>query len=262
MESHGRLRQVFERAFSAQDLAQPLLSFDGDTPATQVASVLKANRSLVAGIRTDGRVTGFVEVDRLSGDARCSQLARPIEPSQLVPDDAPLASLVQLLRDQRWVFVQLLGQVGGVVRREDFQQAPARMWLFGMVTLLETRFSQMIAERFPDDSWRASLSEGRVQKAEVVLADRSRRNPQVSLIDCLQWTDKIDIIAGDEQLRGSTRFASKREIRDVGKQLERLRNNLAHSQDIVADGWDTIVALSENLDSVVAGPRAVKGQAP
>ncbi|MEE2936647.1 MAG: hypothetical protein VYA84_11700 [Planctomycetota bacterium] len=39
------------------------------------------------------------------------------------------------------------------------------------------------------------------------------------------------------------------------KLLERLRNNLAHSQDIIADDWGTIVALSENFENVLNGPQ-------
>ena len=36
--------------------------------------------------------------------------------------------------------------------------------------------------------------------------------------------------------------------------LEKLRNNLAHCQDIVTGDWEAIVALSENLDRVLDGP--------
>jgi hypothetical protein len=39
--------------------------------------------------------------------------------------------------------------------------------------------------------------------------------------------------------------------------LEKLRNNLAHSQDIIAGDWDTIVALAENVASILDGPLEV-----
>ena len=35
------------------------------------------------------------------------------------------------------------------------------------------------------------------------------------------------------------------------KNLEKLRNNLAHAQDIVSLDWETIVTISENLEAVV-----------
>lgn len=70
--------------------------------------------------------------------------------------------------------------------------------------------------------------------------------------------DKTSIIARNTQLRSLTRYQSKREIEKIGKKLENLRNSVAHSQDIVANDWETIVALAEQLDSVVDGPEAVQ----
>lgn len=253
MNDRHHLQRVFQRAFSVQDLAQPLLSFDETAPSEHVRTVMKKCHASAAGIRVEGLVAGYVESGDLS-DGPCGRAARPIEPVQVVADATPLAAIVLQLRDRPWLFVSSIGQVAGVVRRADFQQAPARMWLFGMVTLLEMRFSGMIQQHLPGKAWHSALSEGRLHKAKSFWADRLRRNREVTLVDCLQWSDKIEIIASSDQLRGLTRFESKRQVREVGKQLERLRNNLAHSQDIVTDGWQTIVALAENLDTVLEGP--------
>jgi hypothetical protein len=51
-----------------------------------------------------------------------------------------------------------------------------------------------------------------------------------------------------------TSFSSRRQLESVGERLEHLRNHLAHGQEFVADGWDTIVELAENLERVVHGP--------
>ena len=45
---------------------------------------------------------------------------------------------------------------------------------------------------------------------------------------------------------------------DAAKKLGKLRNNLAHSQDIITGDWDTIVALSESLDAVLEGPPGLR----
>ena len=39
---------------------------------------------------------------------------------------------------------------------------------------------------------------------------------------------------------------------EVIKSLERLRNNLAHTQDIIVFDWQTIVAITENLERLIA----------
>jgi hypothetical protein len=134
------------------------------------------------------------------------------------------------------------------------QSPAARMWLFGMVSLIEIGFGRMIGRHCPGDAWRSFLSPGRLEKARVLLAERRKRNRQLSLADCLQFSDKTTIIARSAELRRLTRFTSRSQIEDVGKRLEKLRNNLAHSQDLITNDWETIVALAENLDSVLDGP--------
>ena len=90
------------------------------------------------------------------------------------------------------------------------------------------------------------------------MAERARRNQDLELLDCLQLADKVQIIARNAQLRGMTRFTSRRQLEEAAKMVERLRNNLAHSQDIVTDDWDTIVALSESLDAILEGPPGLR----
>ncbi len=40
--------------------------------------------------------------------------------------------------------------------------------------------------------------------------------------------------------------------------LENLRNNLAHSQDIISCDWETIVGLCKDMERVVSGTEEVQ----
>ena len=40
--------------------------------------------------------------------------------------------------------------------------------------------------------------------------------------------------------------------------LESLRNNLAHSQDIISCDWETIVWLCKDMERVISGTEAVQ----
>ena len=53
-------------------------------------------------------------------------------------------------------------------------------------------------------------------------------------------------------MRSQAGILSRRRGDEVSKNLERLRNNLAHTQDIIAFDWQTIVAIVENLERLVA----------
>src|SRR5690349_18064288 len=106
-----------------------------------------------------------------------------------------------------------------------------RMWLFGLVTISELRVTRMIDELCPQESWRQYLSEGRLAKARELQEQRERRGQRPSLLDCLQFADKGQIVARDERLRERTRFSSKSAVERFVKSLQVLRDNLAHSQD-------------------------------
>src|SRR5262249_42249876 len=107
------------------------------------------------------------------------------------------------------------------------------------------RFYELIEQHCPQDSWMKYLSEARLQKAQALLEERRRRNQALQLIDCLQFSDKGQIIARNEDIRKLTIFPSRRRAEEAIKNLEQLRNNLAHAQDILTSDWDTITQLCE-----------------
>ena len=246
------LRRVFQQAFVVHDIAEPLVSFDDTIPAEQLRRHLESRRFEVAGIRHEGRVVGYVELANLNGSV--SDATKLFDESQILLESTPFADLILRLQERRRLFVSLLGQVGGIVSRTDLQKPPVRMWLFGIVTLIEMRFTKMIEGNCSDESWKEHLSPGRIQKAEDLLNERIRRNQDLGLLDCLQFSDKVQIVARNEKLRGFTRFDSRRKVEEAAKVIERLRNDLAHSQDIITNDWEAIVGLAERLDDVLEGP--------
>ena len=46
-------------------------------------------------------------------------------------------------------------------------------------------------------------------------------------------------------------FTSRMRAKEVVRRLERLRNNLAHTQDIVAENLETILNLARAMDRVL-----------
>ena len=71
------------------------------------------------------------------------------------------------------------------------------------------------------------------------------------MLDCLQFSDKGQIVVRDESARRLLELPSRKEGERIVRQLSKLRDSLAHSQDIITDGWDTIVSLAENLEGVL-----------
>ena len=248
--SYYDIDKIFLRSLTVRDIAEPLPSFDAETPAVFVRAALELQHLQIAGVRENGFVAGYVAIDEL-GEGACGQFCHPINEAKILSGNAHLSDLVLALDQVPYLFVSFLGEISGIVTRADLDDPPVRMWLFGLITLIEMRFLTLISRRFQDDGWQQYLSNSRIEKATSLQLERRRRNQDPDLLDCLQFSDKAQIVIRDEQLREQVGFQSRRRAEQAIKNLEKLRNNLAHAQDIVALDWRTIVNLSENLEAVI-----------
>lgn len=249
MTDSARSLELFLEAFNARDIAEPLPSFDDSTPREAIQAAIASSRFDVAGIRSRGFVTAWVTLDDLRGPGG---QPRPIEDGSRIDDSAPLHEVIKSLSEAEPLFMRTLGQVTGVIRRRDIQKPAARMWLFGLITVMEQRVTGVIREQFPDAGWQRFLSPGRLQKAKDLQAARARHRENRDLLDCLQLADKGTIIARDGELRRLSRFESRRGVEEFVSGLESLRNQLAHAQELSAD-WEIIEDLARNLRRVVTG---------
>ena len=248
--SYYDIQKTFVRGLAARDIAEPLPSFDATTPASVARATMQARSYQVAGVRENGWITGYIEPDILQGGV-CGEYSHPFDNSILIEDSDSLSEVVMKLKDSPRIFVKALGVVSGLITRLDLQDPPVRMWLFGLITVIELSFLTLIELRFQDDSWQGYLSPARLQKAQDLQKERRRRDQDPRLLDCLQFSDKAQIVVRDENLRKQVGFESRRRGDQVIKNLEKLRNNLAHSQDIVTFDWETIVQMVENLEVVL-----------
>lgn len=251
------LQRIFTESLVARDIAEPIVSFDASTPASVALAAIDARGIGGIGVRVDGLVAGYALREDLEG-ATCGERMRPIDEAQWIADSASLADVVVRLAVLPRLFVRVLGTVAGIITKTDLEKPPVRMWLFGMVTVMEIRLTRLIERRCEGESWRQYLSEGRLSKAEELLQERRRRNQNVRLLDCLQFSDRGQIVARDESLRGLTRFSSRRKLEEAVKAMESLRNNLAHSQDIVSCDWELIVVLAREVENVVRAAEGVR----
>ena len=156
------LRRVFTDGFVARDIAEPLISFDASTAVSEVVGLMEKRNLDVVGVRKEGVVVGYVERADLSGK-RCGEHIQAIE-AALISETASLADVVLGLANSPRLFVRVLGAVGGIITMSDLQKPPVRMWLFGMITLLEMRTTRLIELKCPGDSWKQYLSESRCKR--------------------------------------------------------------------------------------------------
>lgn len=248
-----RMKRLFTEGFTVLDIAEPLLSFDAGVPAASAKAALDGSRDSVGGVRRDGRVCGYVRARDLHEGGTCADHARDVDPERIAQHTASLPDVVERLGEgDEYCFVSVLGQIDAFVIRAHFEKPPARMWLFGMITIAEIFLTETIEATYPDDSWTGLVSSGRMRKARELHAERMRREQPVRLVDCLQLSDKMQILIRDEEWRVEFDFGSRREGERWTQELASLRNNLAHAQPIIPANWEMIVEAAHRVDRIVA----------
>jgi len=241
-----RMEKLFTEGFSVMDIAEPLPSIEGVSPAADALELVEKTRLPILGILEEDRIAAFLRLEDIS-NGLCRDRARPLDELPVLEHEASLPETFEALAGSPYCLVRVDGDVRSIVGRLDIQKAPVRMWLFGMVTIVEMFMTRIILEAYPDNGWTGMLTKNRLKRAERFMKERTRTGGGVRLIDCLQLSDKATIIMKDEDLFAEFRFESKREARKAVREFESLRNNLAHSHDLSLN-WEAILDISRNID--------------
>lgn len=240
-----RMAQQFRQTFIARQITRALPSVDH--PAQEaVLAIMEHQRVPVVGVRERGVVCGYVT--REAPLHLC-----PILAEQTLADGASFAEVILVLDTFDCCFVTLFDTIAGVIVKADIQHPYMRMWLFGIVTMVEMETGPLIERFWPDCEWHSFLSEGRLTKANVLLAERERRNQPSTLLACLQFADKLQILLENESFFRQFDFPSKKVARAVCRDLESLRNNLAHAQDIVSHDFAQVARIAQRIESLRSG---------
>ena len=114
--------------------------------------------------------------------------------------------------------------------------------------------TRRIADRLPDGAWERLVPPGRLEKARALQAERARRGRATDLLDCLQLSDRGQLLIelpGMLALLAPLGIDSRKAALRALKELESLRNDLAHAQDIIPEGWRRIAIFSQRLDALL-----------
>jgi PAS domain S-box-containing protein len=238
--------RVFEHSSTAQDIAEPLISFDFKCSAKELLDGMTVAGVKVAGLQKDGILCGFVEASALSeGNPEANR--RKFRSSQVVAAGSSIIDVIDVLTRHDWCFVSQLGTVVGAIERDDLHKPAVRMWLFGIITMAEIEFTERIRRKWPEEGWSKLLSPQRMEKARQLFADRERSGRECQLLDCLQLGDKLEIVIADPFELAALGIPSANAGRRISRQIEHLRNHLAHAQDFVEEDWPQIVRFARRV---------------
>ncbi len=256
----SELRSLLGSGITAHAILEPLQSCPADASAPEMAEVLDQRDFDVAGVQLcqEGRVVGIVTKESLKAGV-VKDHVRPITADLLVSDSTSLPAVLSVLKERQHTFVLIGSDVRGIITRADLNKPPVRVYLFGLVSLLEMHLSFWITAEYRQESWQRILKPNRLEAANKLLDDRRARNHEARLLDCVQFCDKRDLVVAVDDLREKLNLGSRKVARRMLTRAENLRNVLSHSQQDLVQGtsWEETIPLVEWVEAVLGASDAL-----
>ncbi len=250
--SYLSLRYLFENDLTVNHIAEAITAINSSDSIEKAKAIMNEKSFDILGIKENGIIIGYVTKEDLNGESGIRTIARTFQTGEIVSETTSLIEVLFLLKETERIFVLEGNNIDQLVTRADIQKVPVRLLLFGLVSILEMNFSKIIRTYLPNDSWKQYLSESRIKKAELMFEDRKRKNQEIDLCDCLQFCDKREIILNDKKLFSFFEFESKNKGKETLKELEDLRDHIAHAQDLMNSfGFDKLIALVEKMETLL-----------
>lgn len=157
-----------------------------------------------------------------------------LKESQIISDSTPISEVLDIMIEPGYAFIKEHRKISYIVTRADFDSIPVRIWLFGMISLFEYEMRDLIRKKI--ENWEKQLSENRLEKAKKLFNEKKKRNEEVDLLDCTQLTDIGEILSKNKDIY-ELNFPdySKKKFDSIFHSLNKLRDELAHSQRITID---------------------------
>jgi hypothetical protein len=199
---------------------------------------------------TVGRVVGYVERQDLEAGP-CNRWQRRFQPNDLLPAKTPLVDVLPLLRDRPWLIFVERRRIARIVSRGDLQKIPVRLFAFAVVSLIEAHLERLIRETYAHEAWQDRLGPARLQKAKSTFKSLRGNGAGIDLLTCLQFCDKREVFVRTPGLLVKAR-ANKNAMTKKLEQAEKLRNLLAHGQDLVSgSSWREVLGDLEDNERLL-----------
>lgn len=249
----AELREHFEAGITAAAILEPLRSCLETQPAEPMAAVLLERDFDIAGVKAapSDPVRGYVTQGALQEGGEVRDHVLPLTPDVLIADSTPLAELFAVLAQSPFMFVMVGAEVRGIVTQADLNKPPVRIYLFGILSLVEMHLTFWIRSELSDDEWPPLLPRRRLRIAEGLLKRKRSVGHDTSLLDCLTLGDKKVIAKESPGLL--QRLGIDEPGADRLDDVHALRNQLAHSYEDLAEGhtWAEIQEIVEWVETVV-----------
>lgn len=256
------LQSIFIDSITTKLIYEPIYCCRLNDSAVEVQQTLsERDFDIIGVIDANENVIGFAKKEELR-HGNILESFHEIKLKHIIADSTSISELLNILSKNSYSFILQENQIVGIVTRADINKPIVRIYLFGIISLFELHLTFWINEYYQEMTWKNQINEARLSLAEDTLKKRKGNNDELTLLECLQLCDKRDILNKTSIFMTQFKF-SKTQFDKLLKDTERIRNELAHSQNsIIANlEWSRFVSTISNIESFLKiSEEMVEGQ--
>ena len=236
------LQTLFIDQITTKFIFEPLYSCNINDDGLIVKEQLENKDFDIVGVIDDNKnVIAYAEKKDLNGRMIVDSIKK-FDLNLIITDSTPISKLPSLLAHHGFVFVMQVDKIVGIVTISDINKPVFRIYLFGIISLFEMHLNYWIDKQYPENSWNSLITEQRLINAKKIFDSNKDINQDLTLRDCLQICDKREVLKKTPEFISNFNF-SKNEFDRFLKIVEKIRNELAHSQNSIISnvGWNSFI---------------------
>ncbi len=248
---------VLDTGITAKSIASPIASSapQSDRKTREVRGYMKKNSFDRAAIAQSSNIVGYVNADELGtfpGDDPIGLHVRPFEPDLLVSDGTPLPVVLQRMKNQTTIFVVGSDGIDGIITQADLEKQCMRVYLFGLVSLLEQELCRSM-EELSYQTVRAAIQSGPAQdRFERDFGQKRMAGEELAPVYYTTLGTKRDLVLSVEKY-WKPLGSIKREAAQKLSSVLTLRNALDHVNLLSGSisSWSSLCEAVQNVTGII-----------
>jgi hypothetical protein len=120
------------------------------------------------------------------------------------------------------------------------------------ITLFEMNTTELIREMYTEKELEIELNKKGFADAKTIWEKRSDTDEEIDLCECLNLSNKKELIKKSEKCRTVLQITSKEKAEKIIKKIIKIRNKIAHARDIIGDiMWEDIIDSVNYMENLI-----------
>lgn len=248
---------VLDHGITAKSIASSISSSapESNRKVGEVRAFMKQSGFDRVAIAQSAHIIGYVDIEHLNDCKTGDPIgvhARPFEPRLLVSDETPLPVVLRRMKDQPAVFLVGSDGIDGIITHADLEKQCMRVYLFGLVSLLEQELCKTMEELSCQAVLDAIYNSSARDRFERDFNQKRTAGDELAPIYYATLGTKRDLILADDKYwksMGSIRRVVAEKLASV---LD-LRNALDHVNLLSGSilSWSSLCEAVENVTGII-----------